>query len=262
MPGTHEACPTTSERGPVSGGGLCLNASRWNELHAFARATNSRIVFGLSYPEVSSPDTAPEQPLAAPETARSGIWNSSQAQALFAYSKQMGYSPSTTLFGFELGEELTAFKLGTSAFEAYMASYHRASELLKSIFGAASQEDSSVTVPKLMGPCPGMSWPQLATWFPAFLKGTAGALDVAVYHSYNQIVPDPPRTLYLNQTPPSGDVATQKGASAGGTGWQAKAMAGWAKDASIPVWLGEGGPHNGGGGGEYSSTFVSSFGES
>jgi hypothetical protein len=32
-----------------------------------------------------------------------------------------------------------------------------------------------------------MSWPQLATWFPAFLKGTAGALDVAVYHSYNQV---------------------------------------------------------------------------
>lgn len=106
------------------------------------------------------------------------------------------------------------------------------------------------------------SWPQLATWFPAFLEGTAGALDVAVYHSYNQIVPDPPRILYLNQTPPSGDVATQKGASPGGTGWQAKAMAGWAKAASVPVWLGEGGPHNGGGGGEYSSTFVSSFGAS
>ena len=104
------------------------------------------------------------------------------------------------------------------------------------------------------------SWPQLATWFPAFLEGTAGALDVAVYHSYNQIVPDPPRILYLNQTPPSGDVVTQKGASPGGTGWQAKAMAGWAKAANVPLWLGEGGPHNGGGGGEFSSTFVSSFG--
>eukprot|EP01052_Picozoa_sp_SAG31_P018006 SAG31_NODE_1257_length_9081_cov_7.585838_5_plen_210_part_00 len=37
-------------------------------------------------------------------------------------------------------------------------------------------------------------------------------------------------------------------------------MAGWARTAGIPVWLGEGGPHNGGGGGEYASTFVSSFG--
>lgn len=37
-------------------------------------------------------------------------------------------------------------------------------------------------------------------------------------------------------------------------------MAGFAKTANVPVWLGEGGPHNGGGGGEYASTFVSSFG--
>jgi hypothetical protein len=81
-----------------------------------------------------------------------------------------------TLFGFELGEELTSFKTGTPAFAAYTASYQRAAKLLRSIFG-------SVNVPKLMGPCPGMSWPQLATWFPAFLKGTEGALDVAVYHS-------------------------------------------------------------------------------
>ena len=95
-----------------------------------------------------------------------------------------------------------------------------------------------------------MAWPELDKWYPAFLKGTEGALDVAVYHSYNQIVPEPPRVLFLNSTVPSGDLATQHGASPGGTGWQAKAMAGWAQEAGIPVWLGEGGPHNGGGGGE------------
>ena len=37
-------------------------------------------------------------------------------------------------------------------------------------------------------------------------------------------------------------------------------MAGYAKAAGVPLWLGEFGPHNGGGGGEYASTFVSSFG--
>jgi hypothetical protein len=25
-----------------------------------------------------------------------------------------------------------------------------------------------------------MAWPELATWFPAFLAGTKGALDIAV----------------------------------------------------------------------------------
>ena len=32
-----------------------------------------------------------------------------------------------------------------------------------------------------------MVWPQLREWFPAFLRRTRGALDVAVYHSYNQV---------------------------------------------------------------------------
>ena len=276
MPGTTEPCPTGSERGSVPAGGLCLNTSRWDALHAFARATQSKVVFGLSYPQVGGgPDDA------ASGTG-SGLWNSTQAEALFAYSKQRGYTPETTLFGFELGEELTAFKVGTASFSNYMKSYHRAAALLKSVFGGTSTTSSTTeagavaqqvvatsdgggaaaaAIPKLMGPCPGMSWPQLATWFPDFLKGTAGALDIAVYHSYNQIQPEPPhRVLFLNETPPSGSVATQKGASAGGTGWQGKAMAGYAKDAGVPVWLGEGGPHNGGGGGEYASTFVSSFG--
>ena len=125
--------------------------------------------------------------------------------------------------------------------------------MLRDTFGAEG-------TPLLMGPCPGMSWPQLATWFPAFLSGTAGALDVAVYHSYNQIHADPPRVLYLNETVPSGNASTQHGEGAGGTGWQAKAMAGFAAVAGVPLWLGEFGPHNGGGGGTYASTFVSSFG--
>ena len=42
-------------------------------------------------------------------------------------------------------------------------------------------------------------------------------------------------------------------------GWQGKAMAEFAGAANVPVWLGEFGPHNGGGGGEYASTFASSF---
>jgi len=110
----------------------------------------------------------------------------------------------------------------------------------------------------LQGPCPGMSWPQLATWVPAFLAQTKGALDIADYHSYNQIKPHPPRVLYLNKTFPEADLRQQHGPTAGGQGWQAVAQQGYAEAANLPVWLGEGADHNGGGGGTFARTFVNS----
>ena len=76
----------------------CLNASRWDALHAFVNATDSKLVFGLSYPG----------------GVNSGIWDPKQAAALFRYSKAQGYTAKTTLFGFELGEELTKFRAGTA----------------------------------------------------------------------------------------------------------------------------------------------------
>jgi hypothetical protein len=72
-------------------GALCLNASRWDALHAFANATDSKIVFGLSYPQVSAPDDDGD----AEDGGGSGVWNSTQAEALFAYSKKMGHTPET-----------------------------------------------------------------------------------------------------------------------------------------------------------------------
>jgi hypothetical protein len=181
-------------------------------------------------------------------------------------------------YGFELGEELTGYRSGTAAFEHYTQAYHECAELLRQVWPEPSRR------PKLMGPCPGMAWPELAHWFPAFLRETAGALDVADYHSchlrhihhyrdhqksgsteiylrlamptlmlttlrrYNQIRPTPPRVLYLNTSVPSGNLSRQHGASAGGQGWQAAAMASYAAASNVSeLWLGEGADHNGGG---------------
>lgn len=231
----------------------CLNASRWDELHEFARATNSKIVFGLSYPQYPHD---------------SGIWNSSQAEALFSYSFARNYSRKSTLYGFELGEELTKFKVGTPAFENYIAAYQNCSVLLEKIW---STDSSCTSKPKLLGPSPGMDWPNLARWFPSFLNRTRGTLDVAVYHSYNQIQITPQRKLYLNMTIPSGNLSTQHGSSPGDTGWQAQAMLQFVSKVNmdgrtgqkkpLELWLGEMGPHNrGGGDGNTSFTFASSFG--
>ena len=174
-----EPCPN------VTLGGLCLTTERWDQLHEFCAATDSKLVFGLSYPQVGNVSKL------CPNGCKgtSGVWNSTQAEALFVYSKQKGYTAATTMWGFELGEELTNFQLGSAQFAAYTASYRRAAKMLTSIFARAAppgpgsqgrvQElpDGGVAPvaatlataessarPKLMGPCPGMSWPQLDTW--------------------------------------------------------------------------------------------------
>ena len=155
---------------------LCLNASRWDQLHEFARDTGVQIVWGLSYPLQGYPNTH--------------LWNASQATALFKYTLKMNHT--ATMYGFELGEELTKYKYKTTDFRHYTDAYHTCAQLLRTVWGAGDgtrtgkgmELGESPQRPKLMGPCPGMSWPQLINWFPAFLNATAGALDVAVYHSY------------------------------------------------------------------------------
>ena len=85
----NDPCPSTSGRGSVPTGGLCLNASRWDALHTFCAATNAKLVFGLSYPQLG------EHNHLCPNGCKntSGRWNASQAKALFEYSKTKGYSP-------------------------------------------------------------------------------------------------------------------------------------------------------------------------
>ena len=100
----------------------CLTASRWDELHEFAKDTNSKIVFGLSYPEKGAMD---------------GTWNSTQAEALMRYSKLHGYTRQSTMHGFELGEELTRFREGTAEFDNYVQAYHTCSRLLQTILATA-----------------------------------------------------------------------------------------------------------------------------
>ncbi|KAG7358330.1 glycosyl hydrolase family 79 protein [Nitzschia inconspicua] len=236
---TCEAPSTASNPPP------CLNMSRWKELHFFADATHSKIVFGLSYPTAGN-------------NASEGVWNASQATALFRYSQQHGFNRRTTLHGFELGEELEGYQVGSTAFDNYISAYRECAKLLREIYCGDAKSDCPER-PLLMGPCPGMAWPTLATWFPAFLHATRSLLDVAVYHSYNQVSWN---ELYLNFTIPSGNLSTQKGLSPGDTGWQAVAIQQFVHHITptTPLWLGEMGPHNGGGGpGNISRSFASSF---
>ena len=75
---------------------LCLNASRWDQLHTFVASTNSKLVFGLSYPG-----------------DKSGVWGSGPAEAVWKYSAAKGYGKDTTMYGFEVGEELTKYRVKT-----------------------------------------------------------------------------------------------------------------------------------------------------
>lgn len=83
---------------------------------------------------------------------------------------------------------------------------------------------------------------------------------MAVYHSYNQIEEN---KLYLNFANPFSNFSVAKPWPPWGTGWQAVAMNDFVEemDQPVPLWLGEMGPHNGGGGpGNISYSFASSFG--
>ena len=73
--------------------GLCLNMSRWDALHTFARDAGLGMVFGLGYPN-------PQR------------WDSENALSLLEYTARNNQS----LFGVELGEEM-APSPGTAAFE-------------------------------------------------------------------------------------------------------------------------------------------------
>ena len=140
--------------------GLCLNTSRWDALHTFARDAGLGMVFGLGYPN-------PQR------------WDSENALALLEYTARSNQS----LFGVELGEEM-APSPGTAAFEGLVEAY---SNLRKGVEGIRWPQGKP---PLILGPCVGMhnEEPGLGFAFTrAFLKRTlgAGTLDAVVMHSYN-----------------------------------------------------------------------------
>ena len=99
---------------PVQAARQLHDRAAQDELHAFANATGTPIVFGLSYPEQIDP--AGNQPIRARGAA--------SAAALMRYSAARGYDARTTLYGFELGEELTEYVEFTAAFDRYTEAYH------------------------------------------------------------------------------------------------------------------------------------------
>ena len=130
VPGAEGICgndraPLLAEaQGSQGSHSSCLNATRWNQLHAFASAVDAKLVFGLSYPTTSD-----------------GAWNSSQAEALFRYSKAQGYDATTSMWGFELGEELTKYKVGTRSFQQYAEGYRSCAALLTEVYGPKGEFD-------------------------------------------------------------------------------------------------------------------------
>jgi len=104
---------------------------------------------------------------------------------------------------------------------------------------------------------------KLKKWFPSFLNETVGSLDVAVYHSYNQIQPNlnpstGRRELYLKE----GKQCSSITAGQGCTGCQAQYMQAYAEavpGGPLPLWLGEGAGHNGGGIFNRTNRFLDSF---
>ena len=212
--------------GPVKGQiwpGLCLNMSRWDAIQSFAKESGLGLVFGLGYPN--------------PE-----VWDSENALALLEYTSRN----NQTLFGVELGEELSPFP-GTPAFAHMVAAYSNLRNAVHSLPWPAQAK-----LPLVLGPCVGMGNEEGAgtegfAFTSAFLKQTlaAGSLDAVVMHSYNN---------------DGGDGWSRPG-FLGQTMQQAQAMLAETRKHSrtAPLWCGECGPHNAGGLANTTDTFMSSF---
>jgi heparanase 1 len=224
---TPSPCPSVSFRGE-QWPNLCLNMSRWAQLLAFAggeegMAPGSRLVLGLPLDLGSAP-----------------AWNGAAVRAFLAATAAL--PASAALAGLEVGEETNPAP-GTPEFTAQQAAYTG----VKAAVGALAWP-SPTGPPLVLGPCSGMGENYAPfNWSGAFLSGAGGeSIGGYVMHSYNNNGGEDWKVPgLLNQT----------AAQAAGI----RAFLDAQGRASLPLWCGECGPHNGGGLPNITTRAISSF---
>jgi len=197
---TYEFGNTTCKKGDF----YCLKKQQWDGWQELARNANIRIMYGLSYLS----------------RAKNGKWDATNAKELieYTYSKYSGKPP---IFGFELGNELSA--RGPKA-EDVVTAFRE----LRSTINSLSLHHP----PKIAGPACGNGGTTNPTWIQTFLtKGGAELLDVATYHWYD--------VKSTDKNLPSEVVTTKFMAAEVEKAQQTlKQFNSWAP--GVPIWQGEG----------------------
>ncbi|CAJ1975615.1 unnamed protein product [Sphenostylis stenocarpa] len=140
----------------------CLPMKRWDELSYFFEKAGAKIIFGLNALAGKSIQGG----------SAKGPWNSTNAESFIRYNVRNGY----TIYGWELGNELSGSGVGTSITADQYASDFAA---LRDIVDKAYKEIDS----KPLVIAPGGFFD--ATWFKEFISKTRRSLDVVTHHIYN-----------------------------------------------------------------------------
>ena len=207
---------------------LCLNFSRWDEINKFAAESNLKLVFGISYPGANTQKSSSVPPL-----------NITQNSALLQYSISKGYD----LAAIELGEEIAP--ADPESFKNFVDAYKMMKNEIINLWPDMS------TRPKLLGPCFGMSDAvgkdtcegnttcEVTELVKNFLQATLpegqsnNIIDGYCLHGYNDDGGDHWKHAGFNSEILHQAVALKRSLKK--------------YDNTIPLWVGESGPHNHGG---------------
>ncbi|KAK7411680.1 hypothetical protein VNO78_03116 [Psophocarpus tetragonolobus] len=140
----------------------CLPMHRWDELNYFFEESGAKIIFGLNALVGRSIHGG----------SAMGPWNYTNADSFIRYTVENGY----TIYGWELGNELSGSGVGTSITADQYASDVAA---LHNIVYKAYKDIE----PKPQVIAPGGFFD--ANWFKKFVNKSAKSLDVITHHIYN-----------------------------------------------------------------------------
>ena len=199
---------------------LCMTASRWREVLAFASDAGLDLVLGLPYSGGLS-------------------WDPTSTEELLTFTRDALAGSGSRVFAVEMGEEMAPSPAHQAdKFEAFIQAYRRINEVLSRLWPEPAQR------PLVVGPCAGMTdevpRSRPSSFIRAFLNRTLseGLIQGICMHSYND---------------DGGNDWTERAVFPNETLRQGQAMMEWSREYSprgrppVPVWCAECGPHNGGG---------------
>jgi len=152
---------------------LCLTRQRWDEILKFAHDTGARIFFTLAYLQHTRDDESGEND--------QRDWDSTNAKQLLQYTAQSKYA--NTVFGFELGNELT-HKHKIQNITRLVHAYEELRHIIDETWSATN--DDYKHKPKILGPA--SIGPSQTT---KLLKVLGSYIDIATYHKYHGGGKDP-----------------------------------------------------------------------
>ncbi|CAI0444307.1 unnamed protein product [Linum tenue] len=145
----------------------CLALSRWDELNTFFREAGAEVIFGLN---------ALNGRTIASDGSAKGAWNSSNAEALIRYTVNKNF----TIFGWELGNELSGSGIGTSvAPDQYASDITNLHDIVRKTYASLGKRKKKPLVL-----APGGFYD--ANWLTEFINKTPkNSLQVVTHHIYN-----------------------------------------------------------------------------